>query len=267
MRECPSIFHTFRLEVMGFEVAAEAYDRFMGRYSTQLAPQLANLGGIRIGQRVADVGCGPGALTAELVERVGADAVCAVDPSESFVAAARARYPGVDVRRATAERLPFDDAVFDAALAQLVVHFMTDPVAGLREMKRVTSPGGIVAACVWDHAGDRTPLAEFWQAARELDPEARDESDLAGAREGHLGELFVHAGLSSVQETTFEASVQFASFEEWWEPFTLGVGPAGAYAQTLDEPSRDRLRARCRQLFPPPPFMLNTSAWAARGVA
>jgi len=252
---------------MGFEVPAEAYDRFIGRYSTQLAPQLADLGGIRVGQRVVDVGCGPGALTAELVERVGAEAVCAVDPSESFVAAARGRHPEVDVRHAAAEKLPFDDAVFDAALAQLVVHFMTDPVSGLREMKRVTSPGGIVAACVWDHAGGRTPLAEFWQAARELDPEVRDESDFAGAREGHLGELFAHAGLSSVQETTLEASVQFASFEEWWEPFTLGVGPAGAYAQTLDEPSLDRLRTRSRQLFPSPPFTVNTAAWAARGVA
>ena len=252
---------------MGFEVPAEAYDRFIGRYSTQLAPQLADLGGIRAGQRVVDVGCGPGALTAELVERVGAEAVCAVEPSESFVAAARARYPNVDVRRASAEKLPFDDAVFDAALAQLVVHFMTDAVAGLREMKRVTSPGGLVAACVWDHAGGRTPLAEFWQAAHELDPEVQDESDLAGAREGHLGELFALADLSSVHETTFEASVQFVSFEEWWEPFTLGVGPGGAYAQTLDESARDRLRARCRQLLPPPPFTLNTVAWAARGVA
>jgi SAM-dependent methyltransferase len=252
---------------MGFEVPAEAYDRLIGRYSTQLAPQLANLARIRVVQRVVDVGCGPGALTAELVERVGPDGVCAVDPSESFVAAATARYPGVDVRRATAEQLPFEDAVFDAALAQLVVHFMTDPVAGLREMKRVTSPGGIVVACVWDHAGGRTPLAEFWQAARELDPEVQDESLLAGAREGHLGELFVDADLSSVHETTLEASGQFASFEEWWEPFTLGVGLAGAYAQTLDEPSLDRLRARCEQLVPTPPFTLNTSAWAARGVA
>src|SRR3954470_3617898 len=111
---------------MTFEVAAEAYDRFMGRYSTQLSFQLADLGEVRRGQRVLDVGCGPGALTAELVERVGADNVAAVDPSEAFAAAARARYPGVEVKQAAAEHLPYDDSVFDAALAQLVVHFMVD---------------------------------------------------------------------------------------------------------------------------------------------
>ena len=252
---------------MTFEVAAEAYERFMGRYSSQLAPQLAGLAQVRAGQRILDVGCGPGALTAELVGRVGDEAVCAVDPSESFVAAASARLPGVDVRRGSAELLPFADAVFDAALAQLVVHFMTDPVAGLREMKRVTAPGGIVAACVWDHAGRRAPLSVFWQAARDLHPEVQDESDLAGVREGHLGELFVKADLASVDETSFQASVRFASVEEWWEPFTLGVGPAGAYAQSLDQQSRDRLLARCTQLLPAPPFTLNAWAWAARGVA
>ena len=252
---------------MTFEVAAEAYDRFMGRYSQQLSPQLADLAGIRARQRVLDVGCGPGALTAELVRRVGEDAVSAVDPSDSFVAAARARFPGVDVQSATAERLPFADATFDAVLAQLVVHFMTDPVAGLREMKRVVPPGGVVTACVWDHAGERTPLAVFWQAARELDPETQDESELAGAREGHLGELFAEAGLAAVEETSLEASVRFESFAEWWEPFTLGVGPAGAYAQTRDEESLELLRARCEELLPPAPFTLRTWAWAARGVA
>jgi ubiquinone/menaquinone biosynthesis C-methylase UbiE len=250
-----------------FEVAAEAYDRFMGGYSRQLSPQLADLAGVRVGQRVLDVGCGPGALTAELVGRVGADAVSAVDPSESFVAAARDRFPAVDVQRAAAEHLPFADKVFDAVLAQLVVHFMTDPVAGIREMKRVSTAGGAVAACVWDHAGARAPLTTFWAAARELDPEARDESHLAGAHEGHLRELFEEAGLTSVEETSLEASADFASFDEWWEPFTLGVGPAGVYAQTLDEEARARLRARCEELLPAPPFTLSTWAWAVRGVA
>jgi SAM-dependent methyltransferase len=252
---------------MSFEVAAEAYDRFMGRYSQQLSPQLADLAGVRAGRRVLDVGCGPGALTAELVGRVGADAVSAVDPSEAFVAAAQARYPDVDVQRASAEQLPFADGAFDAALAQLVVHFMTDPVAGLREMKRVTSSDGVVAACVWDHAGERSPLSVFWQAARELDPKTHDESDLAGAREGHLGELFAAAGLAAIEESSLEASVRFESFDDWWEPFTLGVGPAGVYAHARDDESRERLRARCEELLPAAPFTLTTWAWAARGAA
>ena len=117
---------------MSFDVSADAYLRFMGQYSEPLAAQFADLTGIGPGQRVLDVGCGPGALTAVLVSRTGPDAVSAVEPSASFAAAARERLPGVDVRRATAERLPFPDDTFDAALAQLVVHFMTDPAAGLR---------------------------------------------------------------------------------------------------------------------------------------
>ncbi len=141
-----------RVRRVSFDVAADAYDRFMGRYSQLLSPQMADLAGVRPGQRVLDVGCGPGALTAELVTRLGPEGVGAVDPSEPFVAAARARHPGVDVSQASAEELPFADGSFDAALAQLVVHFMKDPVAGLAEMARVTRPGGVVAACVWDHA-------------------------------------------------------------------------------------------------------------------
>src|SRR4030095_10457628 len=129
---------------MSFAVAADAYDRFMGRYSTLLAPQFADFAAVQPGQRVLDVGCGPGALTRVLVERLGTDEVAAVDPSEQFVDAARERHPGVDVQRAAAEELPFADAEFGGALAQLVVHFMSDPVHGLSEMGRVTREGGVV---------------------------------------------------------------------------------------------------------------------------
>jgi len=250
---------------VSFAVAADAYDRFMGRYSTQLAPQLADLGGVERGQRALDVGCGPGALTGELVARLGPEAVAAVDPSEPFVIAARERHPGVDVRRAAAEELPFPDAEFDVALAQLVVHFMADPIAGLREMARVTRPGGVVAACVWDHAGRRGPLSLFWTAVRQLDPGARDESELAGARAGHLAELFEAAGLRNVIDTELAVRVEYASFDDWWEPFTLGVGPAGAFVAGLDAVQREELKERCRQLAPVAPFTLEASAWAARG--
>ncbi|MGH3133526.1 MAG: class I SAM-dependent methyltransferase [Gaiellaceae bacterium] len=252
---------------MTFAVAADAYDRYMGRYSVQLAQQLADLAGVQPGQRVLDVGCGPGALTGELVERLGASGVAAVDPSEPFVAAARERYPGVDVRQAAAEQLPFEDRQFDAALAQLVVHFMTNAVGGLREMARVTRRGGVVAACVWDHAGGHGPASLFWEAARELDLHVQDESLLAGSREGHLAELLGAAGLNDVEDTTLEASIEHGAFEEWWEPYLLGVGPAGAYAAGLDAASRAVLRERCRRLLPDPPFTLTARAWAARGVA
>jgi SAM-dependent methyltransferase len=252
---------------MGFAVPADAYDRFMGRYSMHLSAQLADLAGIAPGQRVLDVGCGPGALTKELVERLGAESVAAVDPSESFVAAARARNPDVDVRQASAEELPFADDAFDAALAQLVVHFMSDPVAGLAEMRRVTHPGGVIAACVWDHAGGRGPLSPLWQAAHELDPAVTGETELPGSRQGDLTRLFEAAGLGEVEETELTVRVEHPTFDEWWEPFTLGVGPAGVYVAKLDPERQAALREQCRAALPDPPFVLEPKAWTARGVA
>jgi SAM-dependent methyltransferase len=246
---------------VSFDVSAEAYGRFMGRYSEPLAVQFAGLAGVAGGQRVLDVGCGPGALTAELVGRAGTDAVSAVDPSAPFASAVRERLPGVDVRLAPAEALPFPDNAFDAALAQLVVHFMTDPVAGLREMGRVTRPGGVVGACVWDHAGGRGPLTSFWRAVRDLDPAATDESGLAGAREGHLAQLFAQAGLSAAQVTTLTVHVGYDSFGQWWEPYTLGVGPAGSYVASLTPDRRSALRGRCQYLLGEGPIEISATAW------
>ena len=252
---------------MTFNVAASAYDAFMGRYSRLLAPQMADLAGVHAGNRVIDVGCGPGALTTELVRRVGATHVAAVDPSESFVGAIRERLPGVDVRLAGAESLPFADGAFDAAVAQLVVHFMQDPVQGIGEMRRVTRAGGVVAACVWDHAGGHGPVSTFWAAAATLDPGAVNEAHLPGAREGHLAELFAAAGLRDVASTTVSAPLSHESFEAWWAPYEGGVGPAGAYVRGLAPDRRAALRERCRELLPPAPFSLEALAWAARGVA
>ena len=252
---------------MSFDVPADAYDNFMGRYSRLLAPQLADLAEVQAGQRVLDVGCGPGALTAELVLRLGSANVAAVDPSASFVDAARTRFPGATVLQASAEELPFPDQAFDATIAQLVVHFMADPVAGLTEMRRVTRPNGVVAACVWDHAGDQGPLSVFWQVARELNPEVEDELDLAGAREGHLTELFEVAGLHDLVETVVSADLEHPSFEAWWEPFMRGVGPAGAYLLNLNPDQQAELREACRGMLPAGPFTLPARAWAVRGLA
>jgi SAM-dependent methyltransferase len=252
-----------RFPIVSFAVAGSAYDRFMGRYSTPLAVPFADFAGVVSGQHVLDVGCGPGALTAELVHRVGPPAVSAVDPSEPFVEVLRERQPEIAVQQATAEELPFPDETFDSVLAQLVVHFMDDPIAGLREMSRVAREGGIVAACVWDFGTQSGPLGPFWKIVRELDPGAGDESELAGTAEGDLTRLFHSAGLGSTEEGVLSVEVHHATFEDWWEPYTLGVGPAGDYVASLDDDRRERLRALCEERLPAP-FVLSARAWATR---
>jgi SAM-dependent methyltransferase len=251
---------------MSFDVTAPAYDRFMGPYSTQLAVQMADLAGVEVGQRALDVGCGTGALTGELVRRLGPGNVVAADPSPSFAAVVRERYPGVEVIEAPAEALPFADGRFDAVLAQLVVHFMRDPVGGVGQMRRVGRPGAVVAACVWDYGGGTAPLGRFWEAARELVPDAADESGLPGVHEGQLEALFSAAGLRDVVGSVLEVGVRYAEFEDWWKPLEGGVGPAGAFVAALRPSVRDRLRARCMELYGPAPMVVSGRAWAARGV-
>ena len=246
---------------MSFQVPAQAYGRFMGRFSEPLADQFVEVAGLTAGQRALDVGCGPGALTARLVAVAGEAGVSAVDPSEPFVAAARDRFPGVDITAGGAESLNFEDDTFDAAMAQLVVHFMRDPVAGLREMARVTRPGGVVAAAVWNHASSAGPLSLFWEVVRAVDPQAEGESDYAGVKEGDLAALFVAAGLDSLEESVLTVQVPFESFEQWWEPYMLGVGPAGEYVTGLDESRREALREECRRKVPEGAFTVEASAW------
>jgi SAM-dependent methyltransferase len=252
---------------VSFDVPAESYGRFMGRFSEPLADRFVALADPQPPQRVLDVGCGPGALTSRLVDRLGSGHVVAVDPSAPFVAAVRQRLPGVEVHEAPAEELPLRDDSDDAALAQLVVHFMSDPVRGLAEMLRTTRPGGLVATCVWDHAGGRGPLSLFWDAVHDLDPGAPGESTLAGTRDGHLGELLVAAGADHVTTGRIDVAVPFAGAEEWWEPFTLGVGPAGEYVAGQGERGRAALREACAARLPEGPFELTVTAWTGAGRA
>jgi SAM-dependent methyltransferase len=246
---------------VSFVVPPEAYARFMGRYAEPLAAVFAGFAGVGARDKVLDVGCGLGALTAHL-RSVGAE-VAAIDPSPPFIEAIRARLPDVDVRPGTAEELPYGTSAFDAALAQLVVHFMTDPVAGLREMARVTRCGGVIAACVWD--GPTGALAPFWDAVHMIDPDVEDEALLSGARKGHLAELFKTVGLRDVEEGSIAVDVVHPTFEEWWEPYTYGVGPAGDYVQRLDDDARARLESVARERLSSGPFTVTATAWAARG--
>jgi SAM-dependent methyltransferase len=249
---------------VSFDVAPDAYTRFMGVYSDPLALRFVELLDLQPGQRVLDVGCGPGVLTAQLAVRVGAAEVVAIDPSRPFVESTRQRLPGVEVCEGSAEDLPFPDDGFDLAVAQLVVHFMSDPVAGLAEMARVTRPGGLVAANVWDHAGISGPLTTFWRAVRDLDPQAIDESARPGTREGQLAELFARAGLRDLESGSITVTVGFDSFDEWWAPYEMGVGPAGAYVAGLDERGRESLKHACRGYLPEPPFEIDATAWTVK---
>jgi len=233
----------------------------MGRYAEPLAEVFVAFAGVGIDDKVLDVGCGPGALTKRLLS-LGVE-VAAIDPSPPFIEAIRARFPDIDVRLGTAEELPYDTAAFDAALAQLVVHFMKGPVVAVRQMARVTRQGGVVAACVWD--GPTGALAPFWDAVHVIDSDAEDEALLSGAHRGHLTELFEAAGLHDVEEVSIKAEVVHPTFEEWWEPYTYGVGPAGDYVERLDDDRRAGLEAVAHERLGDGPFIVAANAWAARG--
>jgi len=249
-----------------FTGPAEQYDRFMGRYAPTLAAALADCAGVRPGMRVLDVGSGPGGLTRELASRVGAGSVAAVDPAPQFVAACRERNPGADVREGVAEELPWPDAAFDAALSALVMAFMRDPDRGVREMARVTRPGGTVAACMWDTTtGGMTMLDVFWTAARRVDPGVRGERRMAGTEEGDIARRLAGAGLEDVLGGTLSARADYTGFEDFWEPFTFAIGPAGQFLRSLSAQRQADVRLACRDALPDGPFTLEARAWYARG--
>jgi SAM-dependent methyltransferase len=252
-----------------FTSPADSYDRFMGRYTRTLAPALADAAGVTGDMRVLDVGCGPGGLADVLAARVGAENVAAIDPAPQFAATCRERHPEADVRVGVAEDLPWPDDGFDATLSSLVIAFMQDADRGVREMARVTRPGGTVAACMWDIAGGgMTMLSTFWRAARDLDPDAEGEHARPGVAAGDIAERFRRAGLRSIVDGTLEACADYVGFDDFWEPFTYEVGPAGQYLATLPAERQEQLREACRAALPSGgAFTLTARAWYARGTA
>ena len=254
-----------------FRGPADIYDRFVGRYSPHLARAMCDAAQVRPGQRALDVGCGSGALVFALAEVLGAENVTGVDPSEPFVEATRARVPGARVLIGSGESLPFADGEFDATLSQLVVNFLADPEQALSEMSRVTRRGGVVAGCVWDYGGEMTMLRAFWDAAAALDPEhatpLMEAHTMRFARPEELGDLWRNAGLTDVEVSPIVVEASYESFDDLWAPFPTGVGPAGAYAASLDDDARARLRDEyARRLGQPEgPFTLSARAWCAVG--
>jgi SAM-dependent methyltransferase len=254
--------------VMSFDATRGAYDRYMGRYSDQLAITFLSFVGGEPGQRALDVGCGPGALTQALATGLGAPHVAAADPSEPFVAACSDRVPGADVRRAAAAELPWIDATFDLVVSQLVLNFLPDPDAGLAEMLRVVRPGGTIAACTWDYADGMTMLRTFWDAANDIDPESPDEArTMRFTNERELAQLWERAGLTDIRTRALEVSSTYDDFNDYWLPFTLGIGPGGAYVASLDAERLEQLRDGCfRRLGAPEgAFTLSARAVAVSG--
>jgi SAM-dependent methyltransferase len=252
---------------VSFAVPGDAYDRFVGRYSRQLAPRFLEFAGVERGP-VLEVGCGPGALTAVLAARFGAAAVAAVEPSEFFAAACRARVPGADVRAAEAEALPFPEDTFGAALSQLVLSFIGDAPRAMAEMKRVVRPGGVIAACTF--AADGFALVgTFWRAALRLDAAAPDDARLPFRTEESLVALWRESGLRDVALGRIDLEALYQDFDDFWDPLAVGIGPTGSYLLRQTPARRDELREGCRDLLgrPSGPFTLPARAIAVRGRA
>ena len=252
--------------------AGAGYERFMGRWSRLLAPELVAFAGVKDGDRALDVGTGTGALATALEKAGPRVQVVGIDPSEGFIAYARkSATPRMQFEVGDAQALKFADGAFDGALALLVMNFVPDHVKAIGEMRRVTRPGGTVGACVWDYDDGMKMLRIFWDEVVALDPsmEPKDERHMKLSRRGQLGELWKKAGLLNVEERPLSIDQRYASFHDYWESFLKGAGPGGAYVVSLPDAKRreleKRVRARLLQNGQDGPFTLKARAWCVKG--
>ena len=253
---------------------AEAYERFMGRWSRLVAPQLVDFTVVPDRGRLLDVGSGSGALTFALAERKPQCHVVGIDLSKDYVAYANSKnlFPDrVSFETGDAQQLRFADASFDASLSLLVFNFIPDPGKALREVRRVTKPGGRISAAVWDYGDGMRMLRAFWDGAVSIDPKAEgaDEKRMPLCRAGELSELWRQGGLENVHEQPLAITMRFDSFADYWDPFLLGQGPAGVFVRALTPEKLGALRGEVKSRVSPAaedvPFALPARVWSVRG--
>jgi SAM-dependent methyltransferase len=248
------------------------YERYIGRWSRRVAPTFLSWLGIPAGRRWLDVGCGTGALCAAILDSSSPSSVAGVEPSEGFLATARENLAGrATLLQGNATAIPLDDGSVDVVVSALVLNFVPDQPAALAEMARVTGKAGTIAGYVWDYAGKMELIRRFWDAAVDLDPNAAklDEGPrFPLCRPDALEKLFIGAGLKGVEIKPLDIPTRFTGFDDYWQPFLGGQGPAPAYAMSLDENARARLRDRVRERMPVAAdgsISMVARAWAARG--
>lgn len=253
---------------------ASSYDRFMGRWSAKLAPLFAKFARTRDGDRVLDVGCGTGSLIQAVANLNRRSELVGIDPTPGFITYASQRFtdPRITFDQGSAFELPYPGSSFDQSLSMLVFHLISAPDKAAREMRRVTKPGGTVAACTWDGAGGMELSSIFWSEAIRLDPAAEVRAERARHcnLKGQLSELWKATGLNDVEETAIDTRMDFTSFDDYWLPYLEGVGPTGVYVAGLSDDERDALREGLRGRVlsgqSDGAFSLAARAWAVRGL-
>ncbi|MGH8612536.1 MAG: class I SAM-dependent methyltransferase [Gammaproteobacteria bacterium] len=251
--------------------SAKAYESMMGRWSTRLAPLFVDFARVRSGARILDLGCGTGSLVQTLADRATGSEIVGIDPAQPFIDYCRGRFTNrrISFDCGNGMDLPYANNSFDHSLSLLVFHLIPQPEKAASEMRRVTRPGGTVAACTWD--SDRDMSAIFWGEAVRLDPaaDARAERPRHCNRQGQLAALWHATGLKDIEETGLEIRTDFSSLDDYWLPFTKGVGPQGVYVADLSPERRGTLRGALRKRLladrPDGPISLSAHAWAVRG--